>query len=326
MSQPEQVFTDPRTLPPEVLGFNPALIEEVALPCGQTACTPLLNNCQQIGTDPNQAVVLAGRQMGYEERTRQVEIERQLTDKLAIDRNTGIFTYNAIQVLFERMVSTGLLAEMRFKGYTLETLVGDVDVLKIHNALGDHQGGDAALFGVVDRIRPLFRRKGDVVARPAAALGVIRHERQVRQAVATGQSASQLGRFDKGDELIGMGFLAPSKEDSIDRRRPLISLDARATQITDVLRGARITYPLQSLKSAEELRAEYGDRLNFTIRNGMVDAHLSATFAIARSHIPHTIDGFYRLFESINHAMNNAKRERVTVATRVVTLNLLAIE
>lgn len=293
------------------------------LPCGLEACRPFEEGCiQPHEQSPHLARVSCGHLISSSILARDVRkgreenaLSQRLIQRLSIDSRTGIFTYNTQLILFERMVETGVLEVMQQKGYSVEMLVFDLDKLKLHNELGDHEGGNVAIAKAVQCLQPLFRRQGDLV-------GYREFEAETREAIRTGKTMGQLGRFETGDELIGISWNPPPKRG--DRRRPGMYLDRRQEQIAAALEGAEAVYELRTGKSAATIAEEFPLRFDYTIDEvGMVHAPVSGTFALALAPVPASLADFDRLFVDIDGAMGRAKASRSSIVTGGVWLNLL---
>lgn len=259
---------------------------------------------------------ITGLEESNQDLERRIDVAEQLVERLSVDAELGILTFNSQRVLFERMIASGLLSELHQQGYTIEMMILDLDKLKLHNELGAHAGGNAALACAVGRVRPLYRRKTDVVA------GILHHEAEAAKASEHRSHFAQVGRFEKGDEIITISFLPPPR--SGDRRDPLTGLEGRRRSIVAALNGASVIYPLRTRKSRESIEAEFG-AFEYTIdADSRVHAPVSATFAVARSQVPDTMLGFENLFGAIDNALTTAKQGRREIATKGVVLDLLA--
>ncbi len=326
-------FEDPREVPSEFLrGVD---ISQQPLPCGLERCAALVaDECLEGGTDRKIAVLSCARGMGIStvkaqlNQTRETNdalqaqsaLDEELIKRLSVDNKTGLLTYNTQQALLEDMLSGGLMERMRRAGYVFELALFDLDRLTLHNKLGAHKGGDTALEVVATALQPLFRRRGDLV-------GYKQHFQEAQEAVGEGQGVRQLGRFDKGDEVIGISFIPPHQieQKSGDRRKPLESLDIRLNKINQALVGVEAVYPLMTSMTKAKLAEEYGMIFDYTIdERGMVHAPVSGTFAVMLAPVPTNMLEFERLFQTADGAMMSAKTGRTEIATQGVVLNLLA--
>ncbi|HEU4914655.1 MAG TPA: GGDEF domain-containing protein [Candidatus Saccharimonadales bacterium] len=307
---------DPRLLPVEVVGFDvPA---EKELPCGQQTCSPLEGDCCETGSNRDQAVLscarfLAAGALAVERDELLVELEthKQLIHSLSVDRKTGILTLNANEALFNRLGQTGLLERMHDEGYVMQLTFGDLDKLKEHNTLGDHEGGDAVIASAAQTLRKLYRRNYDVV-------GVLEYEEEIRQALARSEPFSTVSRFDAGDELIVMSFLPPVDELQGRDRTSTDRLQNEVRRITEAFDGLTVEYRLKrgvDVAATHQRLAEEG----FVFKlgsGGLVQAPVSMTFATVLANVPRNQDEFEAIKRSADATMMVAKRLRSSVRTR----------
>lgn len=312
---------DPRLLPLEVVGGVD--LQGRPLPCGQEICTPLEQDCQEIGTDRDQAVRSCARLMGNQvlkERlgimTETISSHEQLINRLSIDRNTGILTLNAHETLFEQLLSTGMLERLRNEGYVKMTTIGDIDLLKTHNSLGDHEGGDTALGEAAHRLKNLFRRDYDVV-------GVLECLDEAEQAVQRNGQFDMLSRFERGDELIVMSFIPP-QEGEPPRADPRSILDYQVERITEAFSDVWVNYPVKEGLNYLPLQQAAAKRgFDFAVYDGRVVAPVSITFATVLSEIPTSMAEFAALKAAADASMMATKSMRQTIQTRGSAINLL---
>lgn len=311
---------DPRLLPLEVVGDVD--LRGRPLPCGQEVCTPLEGNCLETGTNKKQAEIACARLMGNAVLREQLGFAAQtlssheeLIRRLSIDANTGILTLNAHDALFEQLLSTGMLERLRSEGYVGEFTIGDVDLLKTHNTLGDHEGGNRVLQEVAYRLKNLFRRDYDLV-------GVLEYMDEARQALLQNGQLDMLSRFERGDELIIMSFVPPEEDEK--RALPRERLDAQVDRITAAFSEVWVTYPLRPKLNYVPLQRSLGKRgFRFSVEDGQVVAPVSITFATILSDIPTSIDEFKALKRAADATMMASKSMRTTIETRGSAVNLL---
>jgi GGDEF domain-containing protein len=311
---------DPRaTVVPQLETLDLTLINQ-ALPCGKIACRPFAEACiQSSDLTPVLAANACGWMMATDVLAKEVEDRRTeaaenrlaadlaacLADKLSIDSELNILTFNSLKVLYELMEKAGLLKRLAEAGFTAEMLFLDLDWLGGHNELGDHEGGDVALREVVNAIRPLYRRKMDF-------MGISGYQTEAEQNVAARQSFSQVGRYERGDEIVVMSFISPRNR-ARDRRHPAEGLEARREQIIEALDPVVAQYPLVKQKSLEGIQQELarkGCNIEYEVVDGTVYAPVSAAFAIVRHRIPRTLAEFERLAKLADGNMHGAKSAR----------------
>jgi GGDEF domain-containing protein len=323
---------DPRILGPDVLGFDPALIRERALPCGQVACTPLVEGCVQLGTDPDQAVVAAGRQMAVTALTETVDRLQEeaethkdliatlrqeaaglhdLVDELSIDRDTLTMTRNAMRILFARPEVVRVMEHMRQQKYTFMMIVCDADKLKTINALGGHDAGDLALAEQNARLRRIFRREYDVV-------GVLRAEAEAREAAQTGSGFDVVSRFERGDESIVLSFIPPRADVKDDERRP-VDTTAIENLLEDGFRNAQVEFELLPSITEAELAEARASGLQFVVEHGphmerMVHVGMSVTYAGVIYQVP-TTEEFEGLATNVDGQLALLKAGRTRIET-----------
>ncbi len=336
MANSEETF-DPRALAaeiPEIAGHDLALsLDTIALPCGRTACLPFSPECIQPDDQTPElaarasAALVAMQALGMEvdlqdARIKEISLEaafaRELADRLSVDQDLNIMTFNSQKVLYELMESTGLLEHLHDAGYAIEMLFLDMDYLKSHNVLGGHAGGNKALAGLVGKIRSLYRRRTDFI-------GILGYRDEAQEAASNRRSFSQVGRYERGDEVIAVSFIAPDKRAS-NRRHPTKGLERRRDQIVEALEDTWVQYPVVEMTSEESLDhelAQIGSGLQYRIDDGTVEAPISAAFAIVRHEVPLNLAEFERLARVADTNMSGIKNIRNGNATRGVIANFL---
>lgn len=337
VSSSEGVF-DPRALATELTAEYGVSADDIALPCGQVVCTPFEGDCiQPHGQNPDLAALSSARMMAHtaigralteaqhELAERQHELDaqkvenefmRRLVERLSVDENLNILTFNSQRILYELMADTGLLDRLRDMGYTIEATFMDMDDLRQHNDLGAHEGGNMALAELAGRVRGLYRRKTDVV-------GILGYQNEAAQLAEEGGPIDQVGRYERGDEIIVLSFLAPRQVSRGPRDSAHSSIDVRRDTILAALQGAEVSYPLAegSISSTQDEPSLSQAGLGYRIENGTVHATVSAAFAIVRAEIPHTREEFDGLVRIADEHMAEIKKQRG--GSRGVTLNLL---
>lgn len=313
---------DPRsTVIPQLEVLNLTLTDQ-ALPCGRIACQPFTEACIQspdITPRPDVAAQACGWLMATDVLAKEVEDRRAeaienklaaelsacLADKLSVDSELNILTFNSLKVLYELMEKNGLLARLVEAGFTAEMLFLDLDWLGGHNELGDHIGGDKALRGAVNAVRPLYRRKTDF-------MGIYGYQTEAEENVTSKQSFSQVGRYERGDEVVVMSFISPRNR-ARDRRHPAEGLEARRDQIIKALDPVVAEYPLAKKKSLESIQKELDRRgcgIEYEVVDGIVRAPVSAAFSIVRHPIPRTLGEFEQLARMADMNMHGVKSMR----------------
>jgi hypothetical protein len=330
---------DPRNIPPEeVFGVD---LQGRPLPCGQDICTPLELGCFEVGTDRDQAVWSCAKGMGgrvllelMEASKKREALHVDVINRLSIDPETGILTRAAQKLIFEDMETSGLLSEMRERGYALQFLFGDINVLKAHNTLGGHFGGDEAIKMVANTMRGLFRREYDVVFRNEpgeqasdnASLpshGYLKHKEMAQGAVEEERQYYAVSRFDNGDELSAMSFVPPDT----DRRQQIDIhlLQNQVDRITEAFNDLTISYPLDT-KITEETIAEIRrmhPSFNFSISEGIVTASVSISFAILGTPAPTTWEEFEHISKVTDSVVNGIKSTRSCIETRGAPISMV---
>lgn len=320
MTAPDQF--DPRaTIVPQLEMLSLSLADQ-ALPCGRLACQPFVAECVQspdVTPRPEVAARACGWLMATDVLTKEVEDRRAevaenrlaaelsacLADKLSVDSELNILTFNSLKVLYELMEKNGLLKRLIEAGFTAEMLFLDLDWLGGHNELGDHIGGDEALRGAVNAVRPLYRRKTDF-------MGIYGYQTEAEQNVESIQSFSQVGRYERGDEVVVMSFISPRNR-ARDRRHPAEGLEARRDQIIKALDPVVVEYPLARKKSLESIQQELerkGCGIEYEVIDGIVHAPVSAAFAIVRHQVPRSLAEFELLAKMADMNMHGIKSIR----------------
>jgi diguanylate cyclase (GGDEF)-like protein len=342
---------DPRFLAGELLGFDPALIRDRGLPCGQAACRPLLEDwCVQPGPDPEQAVVLAGRQMAINELTdrnreltgtvgrllEEVTTHKELigtlrlavdelsglVDQLSIDRDTLTMTRNAMRVLFARPEVTHIMERMREQGYTFMMILLDVDKLKpVNDLLGGHDAGDLVLAEQNARIKGLFRRDFDVV-------GVLKAEEEAREAVETGAGFDVVSRFERGAESVVLSFVPPHPESREEDRKQVVDPAVIKDRIEEGFRDAEVVFPLLLSVTDADIETARATGLQFTIEEGpggrrTVRSRVSVTYAGVIFRAP-TASEFGSLASTIDAQLSLLKASKTKVETSGTITDLTA--
>lgn len=225
-----------------------------------------------------------------------------MVNQLSIDPKTGILTMGALKVLGDILIDAHVLEILKEKSFTLTVCMLDVDELRKHNAIGGHQGGDAALAEVSKRLKILYRRKSDVVA-----YGLI-------DAVATAQSIMKpndgsfqsAGRFERGDEMIAWRFSPPVNND-IQRKQP--SLESEVQRVTKGFEGATVSYPaLQGLDKKQLKMLDPEER--YKLESGIVTAPVSVTFACVQGPMPANRQESRRILRRADELVMVAKNAR----------------
>ncbi|HEX8763057.1 MAG TPA: hypothetical protein VF733_04855 [Candidatus Saccharimonadales bacterium] len=303
---------------------------ELSLPCGRLACEPFAADCIQDPTlTPNQArtncsLLIANTVLHreveelrarLEDRNREVRILRSLVDELSIDSELGIMTYSTIKVMLRRMEEQGFLEEMREKGYLIELLVLDLDKMKSHNTLGTWKGGDAALREIAGKLRTQhFKRKTDLLVsdgiQQGREQGLLEKEQEARVAIERGEGFQGLGRFARGDEILGISVIPPRRGKG-DRRNPLLSHHQRCRQIEQTLSDLSVQYGYGLRQSPEDVFDDPEDRIEFTIdESKIVTAGVSVKFVLALAEMPATVRDFETIFNQAGGLVGNMKQEK----------------
>lgn len=308
-------------------------MDDITLPCGQTACRPFNEACTQ---DPNQTPQRAAQVCSLlmaidclasevdEQSTRateyqlEAELMRNLAEKISVDQELGVLTFNSQKILYQEMEATGLLTRLASAGYISEMMFLDMDWLGGHNALGDHEGGDRALGKIVEIIRGLYRRKTDFI-------GVLGYHKEAEQSAEAERSFSQVGRYERGDEIVVMSFISPSTRKD-DRRNPAGGLERRRDQIVEALDNKWIRYPVAKKKSLENIELDVAKKATgmiYRIEQGEVVTPVSAAFALVRHQVPQTYAAFEALVKVADANMAEAKRHRDGAKSRGAIANFL---
>lgn len=313
------------------------------LPCGQQECRPFEEGCIQPENDRNPAPlarIACQQAMAIDLLSQRITEREDLLDRVSVDSITGVLTYNAQVVLLERMFESGQIEEMEAAGFTLECLIADLDKLNQHNALGGHDGGNAALRAYAQALGPFYKRSTDTVMirseqfeQSRLSKGILAHEETARLAIKQGSSFPQLGRFETGDEVIGFSWVEP-RRGRRDPLRPGEALDAVHSRVESIINGTRdlyVEYPYASKFSPDELRAQFGDQcLNFTVdmeagETGIVRASVSAAFAIGVGPLPTSMENFREIFSQIDNETVALKKHSDRTKSRGVAKSLFIV-
>jgi GGDEF domain-containing protein len=322
---------DPRNNLPDLLSQYDLSPTDLPLPCGQEVCRPFEGDCIQPDDINTTALarLVCSQSMALEVLGRRVNELEELIGKVSVDANTGVLTYNAQKVLVERMFAKGHMEKMRQRGYIAEVTIADLDRLGQHNALGGHEGGDAALRAFARALKPFYRRKNDnlMIRSPQLEQGILAYEEDAREAIELGQTFPQLGRFETGDEVVGLSWVEPPKgrRESVPPSKRLEAVQQRVESIARGLRGLRVEYPYTSKMSPDALRAQFGDSsLDFSVdfETGIVNTSVSAAFAIAVGPLPASMEDFQGMFRRVDEEAMGLKNQGDRTKSRGVAKSL----
>ena len=261
------------------------------------------------------------------------EFYGDLLKRVTIDSRFGILTFNAQEALCELMVKLGYLGDMRARGYMLETHLYDIDKLKTHNNLGDHSGGDEAIGRIVARLRErVYRRKGDQFD-PGKPTDILAYLQEIEDRLKSGEGFTIFSRLEGGDELFGLRFHPPApvqQQTPGDHRKPVVDPYERRDSIVAALDGLTAEYPLAVNRyKAWRMMRQFGLRRSSAVRTddegrAIIRVPVSATFGIAYTPVPASLEEFKGLRDMVDRDLMRAKANRRAVKTGGVVVSMAA--
>lgn len=310
----------------------------VEYPCGEETCNPLSESCIIPGNkkDAGLARFTCNILMTAEAAVAKQDLLKAnneqfqaIIERLSKDELTGILTFNALLTYYDRLEESGYLEMMRKQGYRLELGFFDVDKLKVHNTLGGHEGGDAAIAAAVERIQRLYRREGDYVALGTPEDheddGLLGNVGATERAVKQHRLHNTISRFDRGDEIVVLSFIPPEPPEPHDRRQDGPEAEERRiSEIRDTFYGCEAHYFLGNdinMNDAANYSHRDGlDGVHFSMpwvgdRRQPVHAKVSVTFALLRSKVPLNREALIELRNQGSAQMMNVKNNRKFVRT-----------
>jgi hypothetical protein len=157
---------------------------------------------------------------------------------------------------------------------------------------------------------------------------------QIERKLESREGFTIFSRLEGGDELYGQHFHPPVPAQAAgDRRRPIVNPYERRDGIIAALDGLAVDYPLALADGyrARRLKRQFGlrDPSSGALRTDdggrtIVRMPVSATFGIAYTPVPASLEEFKSLQDAIDSGMMRVKANRRRVKTGGVVVSLAA--
>lgn len=309
------------------------LTSHLPLPCGAEVCTAHTDEAC-VFTDTKDPEFRVSKCSSYLLQIAASEYRRKL-NQLAVDPLTELFTPAARNMLLADLDSRGLLAEMAERDWSLISVYMDMNKLKQFNALGNDEGGDAALEKMGGILRNVFKRSGDITYFSAAGSQALTDiPANAEHAVEELKPHNILVRKG-GDEMVGYIFVPPAiapnqpvmayiNPESAQERR---DMPANPTVDMAELLSKRLVSALNESKLTFKKTADIGDNSIMKdklvipykdLPNGLVEVSLSAIVSLIISPVPRKIEHIHQLTAVIDNKLKKIKDTRTDLKTKVI--------
>ncbi|HSE29063.1 MAG TPA: hypothetical protein VLA77_00555 [Candidatus Saccharimonadales bacterium] len=239
------------------------------------------------------------------------ELMMRILNEVALDKNTDLMIASAFGVSFDLLKEAGQLDRMRSMDYRMRLVFLDLDKMKVHNAIGDHDGGDAALAIVGSVLNGLYRRAGDRLM-PTPELNDT-----VEDIIDAQGTVSLVARYQKGDEFLAAMLQPPTDEYS----SRIGTVEDQKTYLEEGFKGLYAKYPSTNPDYPD---GEYElDGVKFKVENGIAIVPLSLTFGLVEAPVPRDRDELRKNVGVADAMMMDLKRKRTSVATSGSAISLL---
>lgn len=237
---------------------------------------------------------------------------RRILHEVAVDRNTDLMIASAFGASFDLLKDSGQLERMKNMGYITRIVFLDLDKMKVHNSIGDHDGGDAALAIVGSKLNEMYRRGGDRLM-PLPELS-----ETVDRTVNANGTVSLVARYQKGDEFLAAMIQPPSDE----HRSRVGSLKDQKDYIESGFKDVNAKYRCTNPDYEEDGEYEL-DGVKFTVENGIATVPVSMMFGIVEAPVPQDRDDLKANVSIADTMMMNLKRKRTKIETAGAVVSLL---